>query len=95
MPPHPEALYQHRAQPMPCASPLDERMTAIASGIGQTFVCDLLVDVQAAGGIPNDLLGLLARMTAGSVQFCFRPEDHETALSKVSTQAARLLRAGR
>ena len=87
MPDHLEVLHEHRG--------LDERMTTIAGGIGERFLCDLLVDVRAAGGTPADLLGLLARMTASSVQFCFRQQDHATALSKVSMEAGRLMRAGR
>ena len=95
MPSHLEALLQHRTQPAPSSLVLNERMAAIASGIGGVLLCDLLVDVRAAGGTPNDLLGLLAQLTARSVQFCFRQEDHEVALSKVSTGAALLLKADR
>lgn len=95
MPARPEVLHQHHAQPVPCAPMLDEKMAAIASSIGQKLVCDLLVDVRAAGGTPNDLLGFLARVTASSVQFCFRREDHEVALRRLNLEVARLLKAER
>ncbi len=85
MPDHLEVLHEHHG--------LDERMTTIAGSIGERLLCDLLVDVRAAGGTPDDLLGLLARMTASSVQFCFRQQDHAAALSKVSMEAGRLMRA--
>ena len=85
MPDHLEVLHEHRG--------LDERITTIARSIGEQFLCDLLVDVRAAGGTPTDLLGLLAQVTASSVQFCFRQQDHATALSRVSMEAGRLMRA--
>ncbi len=95
MPDSLEVFRQHRAQPAPCDPALDHRMTVIASGIGQRLLCDLLMDVREAGGTVNDLLALMARLTADSVQFCFRREDHEVALRRVSTGAALLLKADR
>ncbi len=95
MPDSLEMFRQHHAQPAPGGSALDHRLTAIASGIGQRLLCDLLMDVREAGGTVNDLLALMARLTADSVQFCFRREDHEVALSRVNRGAALLLRADR
>ena len=95
MPDHMERLSPQCAQPMPCVHKLNDRMTALATDLGQPFAFDLLQAVRAGGGTPNDLLALLARLTAISVQFCFRQEDHEAALSTLNIETALLLKTDR